>query len=468
MSKKTYSPPRLEAFNPQAYNRPAAPMACARDFRTIAGRDVIELMERWGSPLVVIDETALRDTYRRLHRAFSSQYENFLVGWSYKTCYLSAVCCIFREEGAWAEVVSGFEYDIARDLGVPGNEIIFNGPVKTDGELTTAFNEGAVVNLDSFDELARVIAHAEERDETLEVGIRVNMNLNYPPWSKFGFNYENGQAFEAVRRAHASGRLKVTGLHIHTGTFVLEPLLYKRATENLIALANKIERTFGWVITSFDLGGGYATGNTLLSQVFQGTMTSPTIEQYADAICPTLANYARERSITPRLVVEPGRYLVDECITTLTTVVSSKTFSNGQHGVIVDSGVNILPTAYWYKHDTEAITKDEFVPLEKQNVLGGLCMNIDVLRTETPLPPLSAGDVLRIKNTGAYNLTQSMQFIYRRPNYILLDTAGQDHLVRRAEDNSYIRAREELPGHLQSEESGASELVRKHAKKVSA
>src|SRR4051794_24096073 len=96
----------------------------------IDGVAVADLVEQHGSPLFVTSERKLRGNVRRLLRAFETRWPDVIHGWSYKTNYTSAICNTLHQEGSWAEVVSQFEYDKARRLGVPGSRIIFNGPHK--------------------------------------------------------------------------------------------------------------------------------------------------------------------------------------------------------------------------------------------------------------------------------------------------------------------------------------------------
>ena len=90
-----------------------------------------DLLGEFGSPLYVLSEKTIRNTYQDALSAFKTRYPKVQFAWSYKTNYLNAVCNVFHQEGSWAEVVSGFEYEKAIANGVPGNKIIFNGPDKS-------------------------------------------------------------------------------------------------------------------------------------------------------------------------------------------------------------------------------------------------------------------------------------------------------------------------------------------------
>ena len=109
---------------------------------SIDGVPVHQLTEQYGSPLFVYSEKTIRQTYKKAYEAFSSRYPNVRFGWSYKTNYLRAICAVFHQEGAIAEVVSEFEYEKARSLGIEGKDIIFNGPYKPYESLKTAVKEG--------------------------------------------------------------------------------------------------------------------------------------------------------------------------------------------------------------------------------------------------------------------------------------------------------------------------------------
>ncbi|MCD4654515.1 diaminopimelate decarboxylase, partial [bacterium] len=418
-NRHPYETPVFEQIPVEAWNSLAPQSRQGHLNESIDGVKYRAIAEKYGTPVVILSEETLRRKYREMIAAFRAYYPDTTLSWSYKTNYLSSVCTIFRTEGAWAEVVSGFEYDIARDLGVPGNNIIFNGPHKTDAELETAFNQGANINADSFEELEQMKQLARKLGKTLEIGIRVNVRLNYPPWSKFGFSYEDGQAKEAIYSAQKDDLLKVIRFHLHGGTYITDTTIYTTAVKKIIALALEMEAETNFELRELDLGGGYASPNTLHASFLRGEAIVPTSDQYGRAVCEPLVENLPRLKRHPKLFIEPGRSIVDEGFSMVTSVVSSKHLPNGKRAIIVDAGVNVLPTAYWYKHEMVALTPGP-APEENVDVLGGLCMNIDILRTNVRLPAVKRGDLILVRDTGAYNFTQSMQFIYTRPNYVLV------------------------------------------------
>lgn len=433
---------QMGALNGYARPRPTLPGG------RIDGILAEELVAAHGSPLFVVSEGELRRRYREMQRAFSLRYPRATIAYSYKTNYLSAICATLHQEGAWAEVVSGYEYGIAEELGVPGPRIVFNGPLKRPDELERAIAAGSMINVDSYEEIAAIEAIGAKRDCPVPVGIRVNMLLNDPPWDRFGFNLESGQAMEAVRRVASSDHLRLRGLHTHVGTYVTDVNTYKTAATKIADFCSAIHRASDTVLEYLDFGGGYASHNRLHGQWLPVDHVVPTLDQYAEALTSGLLNATFPADRMPRLILEPGRALVDEAVHMLTSVVSSKRLSDGRRALVLDAGVNVLPTTYWYRHEFLAVRESEGVT-EEVNLYGPMCMNIDCLQISAQLPPMRAGELIMVKNIGAYNFSQSMQFIQLRPAVVMVGDGGVE-VIRRPETGGYVRLLENVPERLRS------------------
>ncbi|MFZ4464675.1 MAG: alanine racemase, partial [Bacteroidales bacterium] len=246
----------------------------------IEGIAVKELIAKYGSPLFVISEKKIRKNYQHAVQAFETRYPRVQFAWSYKTNYLSAVCNVFHQEGSWAEVVSGFEYDKAILNGVPGNKIIFNGPDKSEIDLRKAITNDSLIHIDHLDELYLLQDIAKSSKNKPKVAIRVNMDTGvYPIWDRFGFNFENGQAWDALNKIMFSGNLELVGLHTHIGTFMLSPNAYAVAASKLANLAQKLQQKYDHEIKYIDMGGGFASKNTLKGAYLPGTDTNPSIDE---------------------------------------------------------------------------------------------------------------------------------------------------------------------------------------------
>src|SRR5512133_3322665 len=137
MEKKRYERPVIKKMNTGLMNK----FGTRTEFEPVTNIEnvpVKKLIDQFGSPLFVISEKQIRRNVQNALRIFGTRYPRVQFAWSYKTNYLNAVCSIFHQEGSWAEVVSGFEYEKAIANGVPGNKIIFNGPEKSADDLKMA------------------------------------------------------------------------------------------------------------------------------------------------------------------------------------------------------------------------------------------------------------------------------------------------------------------------------------------
>jgi len=416
----------------------------------IDGVSVKDLIKEFGSPLFVISEKRIRQNFKRAQKAFTTRYPKVQFAWSYKTNYIGAVCNIFHQEGSWAEVVSGFEFRKALDLGVNGRNIIFNGPDKTEADLLMAVQNDALIHIDHLDELYTLTELATQINSRPRVAIRVNMDTGiFPIWDRFGFNYENGQAWDALNKIMHSNKLDLEGLHCHIGTFILQPNAYGVATQKLVDLALGLKRKFGHSIKYLDLGGGFASGNTLKGAFLPGVDTNPTFDDYAEVITSALLNSELPPSEMPALILESGRALIDDAGYLISSVIANKRSSKGKRVTILDAGVNILFTSFWYNH--KVTPAQEFTGFTEDTTLyGPLCMNIDVIREEVTLPLMNKGDQIVIHHVGAYNMTQWMQFITLRPAVVLVNANGNAELIREGEKNENVTSMERIPSHLRS------------------
>lgn len=412
---------------------------------------VEELAGEFGSPLFVISEKTIREVFADAKAAFETRYPKVRFAWSYKTNYLDAVCRIYHSEGSWAEVVSGFEYEKALRNGNQGSEIIFNGPDKSDEDLKRAIENDSLIHIDHFDELYSLSSIAKKTNKKARVAIRVNMDTGvYPMWDRFGFNYENGDAWDAINRIMLDENMHLTGLHTHIGTFMLTADAYRVAASKLCDLAVRTKKKHGKAISYIDMGGGFASKNTLKGAYWQGKDTVPSFDDYAEAITSAIINSDISPEDLPTLILETGRALIDEAGYLVGTVIANKRLSDGRRSTVVDTGVNILFTSFWYDHEFYP-AKETSDHHEETTLYGPLCMNIDVVRDAISFPLLKKGDRFVVKRIGAYNMTQWMQFITYRPNVVLIDMNGKTHLIRKAETLEVVTSAEQVPPHLNPE-----------------
>ncbi len=431
MEKIKYDKPSISKINagmPSKFGLPVKQKVISE----IDGIKVSSLIEEFGSPLFVISEKTIREVYADAKRAFENRYPKVQFAWSYKTNYLDAVCSIFHDEGSWAEVVSGFEFEKALSNGVNGSQILFNGPDKSKDDLIMAIKNNACIHIDHFDELYLLIETSRELQMKARVAIRVNLDAGiYPIWDRFGFNYENGDAWNAINRIMLAESLELIGLHTHIGTYIMVQSAYAMAATKLANLYMAIHRKFDYWLKYIDLGGGFASKNTLKGAYMPGNETCPSFDDYAEAISNALISSEIPHENLPVLFLETGRALIDDAGYLLTTVIANKRLNSGRRSMVIDAGVNLLFSSFWY--NLGVYPTRELGNAEESTIYGPLCMNIDVIRDAIVFPQVKTGEQLVIERVGAYNITQSMQFITYRPNVVLIDSDGKTQIIRKKE-----------------------------------
>ncbi|MEG3619528.1 hypothetical protein V5T82_13765 [Magnetovibrio sp. PR-2] len=438
--KRPYQRPEIKRLTPRHMGKHRVTDVALSSKWPDENIDYKALMAEFGSPLFLLSEQKLRQQYQSFMETFTAPGIDTVVGYSYKTNYLKAVCAIMHDEGAWAEVVSGMEYALARSLGVPGEKIIFNGPYKSRDELERAVQDGALINVDGFDELNALISVAKAVGKKARLGLRINFKYGAQPWTKFGFSSDTGQVRAALKDVKANEKyLNLEALHNHSGTFQVDPKIYGQAVTVLTKVA-KQARNLGLEPTTIDLGGGYPSGNQLkpdFDVVGGSNAKERPLARFSEEIMGKVAKAKKVLGKRPRVIFEPGRSVVDATMQLACSVVAVKDIPDRGPAAVVDAGVNIIPTAYWYDHDIKVIDDTPEGDLRPVSLFGPLCMQIDVLRDRILLPPLDVGSQLVVSNVGAYCITQSMQFIQPRPAAVMLGANGPE-LIRRAETWEHV------------------------------
>lgn len=400
---------------------------------TIDGNNIDELVNEFGAPLFVYSQEKIKNLYQRAHKAFSDNYPDVQFSWSYKTNYLKSICATFHELGSIAEVVSEFEYEKARNLGVEGKDIVYNGPTKPDQSIELAIKEKAKIHIDNFQEIFQISKIAKELNLTAIVGMRINLNTGvYPQWSRFGFNYETGEFEAALDKVMKLANLDLRGIHTHIGTFMMDPRPYEVATSKMCEIFLKIKNKYGHKLEYIDLGGGFPSKSHLKGVYQAPEVAIKDVEDYASAICNTIKNKIPTEDL-PKLFLETGRHLIDEAGYLVTQVQTSKVMPDGKRSYVMDAGVNLLYTSTWFNYKLYATNEVKGI-CEPAVLNGPLCMNIDIIEDNLSLPFIKSGTNMLLYPVGAYNVTQSMQFIKYRPAIVMVDYNQKAHIIKNKEN----------------------------------
>jgi diaminopimelate decarboxylase len=397
-----------------------------RDGRLHAdGVELEALAAEFGTPLYVYSQATLEAAYDAYAEAFA--------GLPHRVCYAlkansnGALLRLLRSRGAGADVVSGGELRAALRAGFAPGDIVFSGVGKGDDELTLGLDVGiAAFNVESEPELRRLSEICAARRRKARVALRVNPDVDprSHPYistglrqSKFGVPIE--AAPELLRRARAWPGIEVTGVQAHIGSQIedLGPLV--ESARGLADLALRLLAE-GFPLRTLDLGGG-------LGVDYAGSGALPTPRDLARGVREVVADLGLE------LLIEPGRSLVGAAGLLLTRVLYVK--ENGpKRFVIVDAGMNDLlrPALYEAHHRLERVTPGDGA-CTVADVVGPVCETGDFLALGRELEAVERGDLLAVRDAGAYGYSMASNYNLRpRPAEVLCEH-GRARLVRRRE-----------------------------------
>lgn len=411
----------------------------------IGGHDCCTLAEKYGTPLYVTSEDRVCGQFMRYRRALFRHYKNVQLLFAAKANGNLAVLRALAGLGAGADVFSSGELHLALEAGMPAEKLLFNGSSKSPQDLVLAVQKGITVSVDSPDELRQLDAVAGAAGTVAKVAFRVNPAIDVPTHpkiatglatSKFGIPHKEIPA--AYREALACANIQPVGLHCHIGSQILDIEPFARATEVMVRIAKELT-DMGVNLEFIDLGGGLGI------PYHHDTDPAPTPDDYAARVVPLFKAGIEACGITPELWVEPGRFLVADSTVLLTRVNSTKTahkrFAN------VDAGFNLLirPAMYDAYHEVIVANRADAMETQAYTVTGPICETGDILAHDRNLPPLSAGDIIAVLDTGAYGFAMSSQYNSRPRCPEVLVRGDEESLMRRGETMHDLCATMERP-----------------------
>lgn len=361
------------------------------------------------TPYFIIDESELEKNIVKLENALNQYWSNCIIGYSFKTNALPYLLGYMRNRGIYAEVVSEDEFHLAHKLGFKTNKIIYNGPVKGRESFLKALEAGAIVNIDSNQEI--VWLQELKPDKDYSIGIRVNFDLEkYCPGetsggnegSRFGFCYENGELKAVIEKLQRMEHIKIAGIHLHNSTKTRSLKVYKK----IARMACEIEQKFYLNLKYVDIGGGF----------FGGLENKPQFDEYIRVISEELKNSFSDKST--KLIVEPGTSIISSPVDFVISVLDVKRTTRNNFLVTDGSRINIDPLmrkkGYFWEVEYGNQEHREIIP--KQIVSGFTCMENDRLFELENEKELQAGDRIIYKKVGAYTMCLTPLFIQYFPS----------------------------------------------------
>ena len=389
---------------------------------SLGGRRATDLAREFGTPVVVYDA----ETLRAQARAYREAAPGALVAYGTKAFPSVAVLQLFAEEGLGADVSTAGELAFALRAGIGGERLVVHGNNKEDELLRGAAEAGALVVLDSLDELERARdAGAGRFLVRVTPGIEADTHEAVKTahhGSKFGLPPED--AVELVRRVP-----DCEGLHVHVGSQLMHFGASLMTVDWVAQFAARLRAELDWTPRIVDLGGGLGVRHVVEEPSF-------TVAEFVGGLTGELQRAWHLQGLPqPELVLEPGRSLVSRAGVTLYTVGSVKRASAATTYVTVDGGMsdNPRPAMYNARYAALVATRADAEPDAAYAVAGKHCESGDVLIERVELPSPRRGDILAVPVTGAYTLAMASTYnAVPRPAAVLVEN-GEPRLIRRRE-----------------------------------
>lgn len=411
-----------------------------RGHLTVGGVDVMDLKEKYGTPLYVMDEDMIRSHLRTYREALNTYYNgNGLCQFASKAFCTKYMCNLVAEEGLGLDVVSGGELYTALSAKFPADKICFHGNNKTKDELTFAIghNVGTIV-IDNIYELEQVNHIASDMGKIQNVIFRIKPGIDAHTHdfimtgqidSKFGFALETGEALSAISLVKEKKHLCYQGLHCHIGSQIFDVKPFCEAARVMMGLIKEIKEKLGLETNELDLGGGFGIR-------YVESDDPIAYDKYIEAVSREVKAQAELLGVKiPKILMEPGRSVVAPAGITVYEVGCVKEIPNVRTYVSVDGGMADNPRYIMYGAEYSAVLANKAGETAEctYTVAGKCCESGDILIEQAKLPKVEVGDTLCVLSTGAYNYSMASNYNRIPRPAVVMVSGGQDKLIVKRE-----------------------------------
>ena len=425
----------------------------SHDHLEIGGCDITTLVQQFGSPLYVLDETTLRTACHQYRQAFAQYYPGqSQVIYASKAWSCMAVCSIVASEGLGFDVVSGGElYTTLKALqssvsAAPA--IYFHGNNKSVQELEFARQNHCTIIVDNWLELETLAQLAQTEPIPMMVRLTPGIECHTHDYirtghldSKFGFDPNELDAVFHYISQHSN--LNCIGLHAHIGSQIFERQPHQDLADVLVEWIKKASQ-MGLSMAQLNVGGGLGIRYTEADD-------PPSIEEWVKAVCKAVVEACDAHQLPlPKLIAEPGRSLIGSACVTAYTIGSRKVVPDVRTYLCVDGGMSDNPRPITYQSEYRAVVANRMSErlVETVTVAGKHCESGDILIKETQLPKTEPGDILVVMGTGAYNYSMASNYNrLPRPAAVLVNRGDANVILQRETDEDLLR-QDRLPQRL--------------------
>ncbi|MBQ6826100.1 MAG: diaminopimelate decarboxylase [Clostridia bacterium] len=406
---------------------------------TFAGRDTVELAQKYGTPLYLMDENKIREHIRE----YKTAMQKYMPAGSIPEFASKAFSCkqiyrIMAEEDIDIDVVSIGEIFTAKSAGFPMERSFFHGNNKTDADIAFAMENGVgYIVADSFEELDAINTIAQSKGITQKLLIRLTPGIDPHTHkkistgsveSKFGFAIQTKDGEKAVIKALCLNNISLCGFHCHIGSQIFESEPFITAAEIMLGFIKDIKLKYSLKTEMLNLGGGFGVRYVESDPEINYSEKIKEVADYINIKCKSL-----EIDI-PVIHLEPGRSLVADAGMTLYTVGSVKKIEGYANYVSIDGGMTDNPryTLYESPYTVLLASKANCEKDFKATIAGRCCESGDLIQENVLITKPQRNDILAVLTTGAYNYSMASNYNrVPRPAVLFLNDNGEYIAIKR-------------------------------------
>ncbi len=396
---------------------------------TFAGRDTIDLAQKYGTPLYLMDENKIREHMREYKAAFKQYFpKGSCPEFASKAFSCKQIYRIAAQEGMNIDVVSCGEIYTALKADFPMENCFFHGNNKTDSDIAFAMdNKVGCFVADSEDELFAIDKIAKQKGIKQKILLRVTPGIDTHTHqkistgnidSKFGIAIDTNQAKELVGEILKLSNTEFLGFHCHIGSQIFESDPFDTASELMFDFISDIKEAYGYTPEILNLGGGFGVRYV---EADPEISFAEKIEEIAQILKKQSQKFGIE---IPKIAMEPGRSIVADAGITLYTIGSVKEITGYKNYVSVDGGMTDNPRYTLYESPytvmlaSRANDKKDFCA----TIAGRCCEEGDVIQENVLLPKPKRNEILAVLTTGAYNYSMASNYNrVPRPPVVMLN-----------------------------------------------
>lgn len=404
----------------------------------IEGVSVRELQATYGTPLYIMSESELERRLGIVRDAFLDKFPTTYALYASKALSIAAVYEKVMAAGMSIDVVSRGEMYVALHAGVPAERIHVHGSNKTILDITYALEQGIThFTIDNMREISLLSGLAAEYNREVDVLLRIVPQVVGGAHAaiqtggvdtKFGFPTHDDTYLDAVRATLEAEHLQLKGIHCHVGSQIQDPTLFINTVKTMVRFMDTVRQETGYTTDVLNIGGGFGVAYLDEDEYLDFAQT---MEQ----VMETLVEEVEAHGLPlPKIGIEPGRWLVANAGATLYEVGTVKEVSGVRTFVSVDGGMtdNIRPALYDAEYEVVAATRMNEEKTLEAKIVGACCESGDIISNRSLIPPVTPGDLLLVKATGAYNFSMASNYNQMlRPAVVFVKDGNHRLVVRR-------------------------------------